>query len=62
MRSPHEYYGPEKKEVKLNIRVETVLGLYGAKSELRSKLVGRVGTEQLELVYLPAEENTYTER
>lgn len=62
MRNTHEYYGPEKKEVKLNIRVETVLGLYGAKSEPRSKLVGRVDTEQLELVYLPAEENTYTER
>lgn len=62
MRNTHEYYGPEKKGVKLNIRVETVRGLYGAKSEPRSNLVGRVDTEQLALVYLPTEENTYTER
>lgn len=43
--------------------LETVVGLHAVKSELKTKLVGRVDTpEQLELGYLPVEENTYTER
>lgn len=63
MRDSHVYYGPGKREVKITVRLETMLGLYAAKSQLRAKLVGRADTpEQLELVYLPVEENTYTER
>jgi hypothetical protein len=40
--------------------LETVFGLYAAKSELRTKLVLRVYTpEQLEWVYLPANKTHY---
>lgn len=63
VRNSHEYYGPGKWKVQLNVRLVTVLGLYAAKSELRAKLVGRVDTpEQLELAYLSVEKTTYTQR
>ena len=40
-----------------------MVGIHAVKSEIRTKLVGRIDTpEQLELIYLPIEENSYTRR
>ena len=45
------------------MRLETVVGIHAVKSEIRTKLVERIDTpEQLELIYLPIEENTSTGR